>query len=205
MVTGGQHGAPVLGMKYYRQRPGRRSVWGNAGRDPGGRTKNRAGAGPERVAWPPSRCCRADPGTAAHLTPAVALGHHAPVRDGPRAHAQKQLSCVLVVEHGQLVGVLTEREWSKVVATAARCGPRPLREVMQPDPECLHLDDALVYAFHQMHRGAIGMSPWWTRSGGPPRWCRYRRSLTSSSRRSRRAPEPPPSPAHAIAPTPEGA
>ncbi len=88
------------------------------------------------------------------LPPAVALGHHAPVRDALELMRQKQLSCVLVVEHGQLVGVLTERDVvTKVVATPLDVDHVPLREVMQPDPECLHLDDALVYAFHQMQRG----------------------------------------------------
>ena len=88
------------------------------------------------------------------LPPAVALGHHAPVRDAIELMRQKQLSCVLVVEHGQLVGVLTERDVvTKVAATPLDVDHVPLREVMQPDPECLHLDDPLVYAFHQMHRG----------------------------------------------------
>ena len=94
------------------------------------------------------------------LPPAVALGHHAPVRDAIELMRQKQLSCVLVVEHGQLVGVLTERDVvTKVAATPLDVDHVPLREVMQPDPECLHLDDALVYAFHQMHRGAYRHVP----------------------------------------------
>ena len=37
------------------------------------------------------------------LPPAVALGHQATVRDAIEVMRQKQLSCVLVVEHGQLV------------------------------------------------------------------------------------------------------
>src|SRR4029453_13860410 len=52
------------------------------------------------------------------LPPAVALGHQAPVRDALAVMRQKQLSCVLVVERGQLVGVFTERDVvTKVVAT----------------------------------------------------------------------------------------
>src|SRR4030095_5409855 len=94
------------------------------------------------------------------LPPAVALGHHAPVRDAIEVMREKQLSCVLVVEPGQLVGVLTERDVvTKVAATPLDVDHVPLREVMQPDPECLHLDDALVYAFHQMHRGAYRHVP----------------------------------------------
>jgi signal-transduction protein with cAMP-binding, CBS, and nucleotidyltransferase domain len=96
------------------------------------------------------------------LPPAVALGHHALVRDALEVMRQKQLSCVLVVEHGQLVGVVTERDVvTKVAAMPLDVDSVPLQDVMQPDPECLHLDDALVYAFHQ--------------------------SSTSSSRRSRKS------------------
>src|ERR671925_1128244 len=52
------------------------------------------------------------------LPPAVALGHHAPVREAIEVMRQKQLSCVLVVEHGQLVGVFTERDVVTKVAAA---------------------------------------------------------------------------------------
>src|SRR5207245_10890680 len=89
------------------------------------------------------------------LLPAVALGHQAPVRDAIAVMREKQLSCVLVVEHGQLVGVFTERDVvTKVAATPLDVDHVPLRDVMQPDPECLQLGDELVYAFPQMLRGA---------------------------------------------------
>ena len=94
------------------------------------------------------------------LPPAVALGHQATVRDAIEVMRQKQLSCVLVVEHGQLVGVFTERDvLTTVAATPLDVDHVPLRDVMRPDPECLHLDDELVYAFHQMHRGAYRHVP----------------------------------------------
>jgi CBS domain-containing protein len=73
---------------------------------------------------------------------------------------QKQLSCVLVVEHGQLVGVFTERDVvTKVAAAPLDVDHVPLQDVMQPDPECPQLDDALVSAFHLMHRGAYRHVP----------------------------------------------
>ena len=94
------------------------------------------------------------------LVPAVALGHQATVRDALEVMRQKQLSCVLVVEHGQLVGVFTERDvLTKVTATPLAVDRVPLQDVMQPDPECLQLDNALVYALHQMHRGAYRHVP----------------------------------------------
>jgi len=94
------------------------------------------------------------------LPPAVTLGHQATVRDAIEVMRHKQLSCVLVVEHGQLVGVFTERDVViKVAATPLDVDHVPLRDVMQPDPACLQLDDALVYALHQMHRGAYRHVP----------------------------------------------
>jgi CBS domain-containing protein len=67
---------------------------------------------------------------------------------------EEQLSCVLVVRQGDLVGIFTERD---VVATVARApldiDRVPLRDVMRPNPECLGLDDTLMDALHQM---AIG-------------------------------------------------
>jgi len=53
------------------------------------------------------------------LPPAVALGHRATVREAIAVMRQKQLSCVLVVEHGQLVGVFTERDVLTHVAATA--------------------------------------------------------------------------------------
>jgi CBS domain-containing protein len=88
------------------------------------------------------------------LPPAVALGHHASVRDAIEIMRQKQLSCVLVVEQGQLVGIFTERDVvTKVAATPLDVDHVPLRDVMRPEPECLQLDDALVHALNQMHLG----------------------------------------------------
>lgn len=86
--------------------------------------------------------------------PAVTLEHTATVRDALEIMRQHPCSCVLVVEQGQLVGVFTERDVvTKVAATPLQVDHVRLRDVMQPDPDALGLDDALVYAFQQMHRG----------------------------------------------------
>jgi CBS domain-containing protein len=61
---------------------------------------------------------------------------------------------VLVVEQGQLVGVLTERDVvTKVAGAPLDVDRMPLRDVMRPGPDCLRLDDTLVDALHQMHLG----------------------------------------------------
>jgi CBS domain-containing protein len=88
------------------------------------------------------------------LPPAVALGHQATMREAIDMMREKQLSCVLVVEQGQLVGVLTEWDVvTKVAATHLEVDRVPLRDVMRPEPDCLRLDDTLIDALHQMSLG----------------------------------------------------
>jgi CBS domain-containing protein len=141
------------------------------------------------------------------LPPAVALGHQAPVRDAIEVMRQQQLSCVLVVEHGQLVGVVTERDVvTKVAAMPLDVDHVPLRDVMQPDPECLHLDDELVYALQQMHRGAYRHVPVVDEQRRPTALVSMRTIIDELvAAFPQELLNLPPSPAHAIAPTPEGA
>jgi CBS domain-containing protein len=140
------------------------------------------------------------------LPPAVALGHQEPVRHALELMRQKQLSCVLVVEHGQLVGVLTERDVvTKVAATPLDVDHVPLRDVMQPDPECLQLDDELVYALHQMLRGAYRHVPV-VDEQRPTALVSLQTIIDALvAAFPHELLNLPPSPAHAIAPTPEGA
>jgi predicted transcriptional regulator len=88
------------------------------------------------------------------LPTTVGLGFHATVRQAIDMMREKQLSCVLVVEQGRLVGVFTERDVvTKVAATPLDVDRVPLRDVMRSDPECLRLDDVLIDALHQMYLG----------------------------------------------------
>ena len=141
------------------------------------------------------------------LPPAVALGHQATVRDALEVMRQKQLSCVLVVEDGQLVGVFTERDvLAKVAGTALDVDRISLRDVMQLDPECLQLDDALVYALHQMHRGAYRHVPVVDEQRRPTGLMSMQAIIDALvTAFPQELLNLPPSPAHAIAPTPEGA
>jgi CBS domain-containing protein len=141
------------------------------------------------------------------LPAAVALGHQAPVRDAIEVMRQKQLSCVLVVERGQLVGVFTERDVvTKVAGTPLDVDHVPLRDVMQPDPECLQLDDELVYALHQMLRGAYRHVPVVDEQRRPTALVSLQTIIDELvAAFPHELLNLPPSPAHAIAPTPEGA
>ena len=77
---------------------------------------------------------------------------------------------------------------------------------MQPNPECLQLDDALVYAFHLMQRGAYRHVPVVDAQRRPTALVSMqaiRDELVAAL--PQELLNLPPSPAHAIAPTPEGA
>ena len=88
------------------------------------------------------------------LPTTVALGHRATMREALNIMRDQQLSCVLVVEQGQLVGIFTERDVVTTVAGAPLdIDLVPLRNVMRPNPECLGLDDTFMDALHQMAVG----------------------------------------------------
>ena len=94
------------------------------------------------------------------LQPAITLEPSATVRDAVTAMQQAQMSCVLVVDHGRLAGIVTERDIvTKVVAEESDIDHVQLQEVMHPDPDALGLEDELVYALHQMSLGAYRPLP----------------------------------------------
>ena len=88
------------------------------------------------------------------LPTTLALGHGATLREALDIMRDRQLSCVLVVEQGLVVGIVTERDVVMTVASAPLdIDNVPLRDVMRPNPECLGLDDTFVDALHQMSVG----------------------------------------------------
>jgi CBS domain-containing protein len=143
------------------------------------------------------------------LPPAVALGQRATVREALKIMREKQLSCVLVVEQGQLVGVLTERDVVTTVAgTPLDVDRVPLRDVMRPDPDCLRLDDTLVNALHQMYLGEYRHVPVVDEQGRPTALVSMQAIVGALVEAfPQEILNLPPTPAHSAeqAPTPEGA
>ena len=103
--------------------------------------------------------------------------------------------------------MFTERDVvTKVAATPLDVDHVPLRDVMQPDPECLQLDDELVYALHLMLRGASRHVPVVDDQRRPTALVSLQAILDELvAAFPHELLNLPPSPAHAIAPTPEGA
>jgi len=86
----------------------------------------------------------------------LCLAPDASLQEAVRVMREHHVGCVLAVEHDRLAGILTERDL-----------PRPVREVMTPDPEVLRLDDPIVYALHRMSVGGYRHVPLVDDAGRP--------------------------------------
>jgi CBS domain-containing protein len=78
---------------------------------------------------------------------------------------EHRVGCVLVVEDGTLVGILTERDLLMRVDTPG--STRPIREVMTPDPETLSPEDPIVFALNKMSVGGFRHVPLVDAGGHP--------------------------------------
>jgi CBS domain-containing protein len=79
-----------------------------------------------------------------------------------------RLGCVLVVENDRLVGIVTERDLLlKVIGTGADLEALTVEDVMTPDPEVLHPDDAIVFALNKMSVGGFRHVPLVDEAGRP--------------------------------------
>ena len=139
----------------------------------------------------------------------AALEDGATVREALESMRDYQLSCVLVVEQDQLVGIFTERDVVATVASASLDIDHVLlRNVMRPDPECLGLDDTLVDALHQMAVGEYRHVPVVDEQGRPTALVSMQAIVdTLLATLPQELLNRPPTPAHsdATAPTREGA
>jgi CBS domain-containing protein len=143
------------------------------------------------------------------LPTAVALGQEASMREALDIMRDQQLSCVLLVEQGQLVGIFTERD---VVTTVARTlldiDHVMLRDVMRLNPECVVLDDTLMDVLHQMSVGEYRHVPVVDEQGQPTALVSMQTIFdTLMAAVPQELLNRPPTPAHsdAVAPTREGA
>jgi len=78
---------------------------------------------------------------------------------------EHRVGCVLVVDDGALVGILTERDL--LMRVDVPWSARPIREVMTPDPETLSPDDPIVYALNKMSVGGFRHVPLVDAAGHP--------------------------------------
>jgi CBS domain-containing protein len=72
----------------------------------------------------------------------------------------RETGAVLVVEHGYLIGILTERDvLYKAAGERVDLNALTVRQLMTPDPVVLHEDDTLAVALHKMSVGGFRHMP----------------------------------------------
>jgi CBS domain-containing protein len=75
------------------------------------------------------------------------------------------LGCLLVVDDGRLLGILTERDL--LLKLERGDVERPVRDLMTPDPEVLSPEDPIVYALNKMSVGGFRHVPLLDDAGRP--------------------------------------
>jgi CBS domain-containing protein len=90
------------------------------------------------------------------------------VSDAARRMADGGQGCVVVVEKGRLVGILTERDViTRVLALGKDPKAVPVGDAMSSPPERLSLDDTLGFALHKMSVGHFRHLPLVDADGRP--------------------------------------
>jgi len=75
-----------------------------------------------------------------------AIGPDAPVVDAIRLMAEKGIGAVVVIQAGQLVGILSERDYArKIVLQGRSSGETPVRDIMSSQVTTVHLDDSVEH------------------------------------------------------------
>ena len=82
--------------------------------------------------------------------PAVCVPESTPIREAIQLMLERQIGAVLVERDGRAVGIFTERDVLRRVATTKIDQGRPVSELMTPNPECLGPDDGIAFALNRM-------------------------------------------------------
>lgn len=102
------------------------------------------------------------------LGPAITCTRDATVRQAIEAMQQQRTGYVLVVAQDRLLGIFTERDvLTKVAGRNVDIDHVQVGTLMTPDPECLGMDDELVYALNQMSIGGYRHIPLLNDTGQP--------------------------------------
>jgi CBS domain-containing protein len=82
------------------------------------------------------------------------LSRDATACDAARVMRERRIGAVMVVEHGRLLGIVTERDMvTRLIAEGRSPKETPLGEIMTPDPETLRPDESALDALNKMQAG----------------------------------------------------
>jgi len=87
----------------------------------------------------------------------LALAADRPLREAVDVMREHRVGCVLVVEDGRLVGIVTERDLLLKLERADL--EQPVANLMTPDPDVLSADDPIAYALNRMADGGYRHIP----------------------------------------------
>ena len=99
--------------------------------------------------------------------PAVCVPESATIRDAIRLMLEKEIGAVLVEGGGRVVGIFTERDVLRRVATSGVNLDRSVTDVMTADPESLGPDDGIAFALNKMIVGGYRHVPILDEHGAP--------------------------------------
>ncbi len=95
-----------------------------------------------------------------HTRPAPSLALGSRVSDAVREMQKQRVGCVMVVEGGRLVGILTERDiLYKILGGGKDLGAVTVDAIMTRDPEVLTPEDAIAHALQKMSVGGFRHVP----------------------------------------------
>lgn len=99
--------------------------------------------------------------------PAVCVPESTPIREAIQLMLERQIGAVLVTREGRAVGIFTERDVLRRVASTGIDQGRPVGELMTPDPETLAPDDGIAFALNRMILGGYRHIPIVDDAGAP--------------------------------------
>ena len=92
--------------------------------------------------------------------PPVEVASIATVVEAARVMQRENVGAVLVVDHGRLAGIFTERDaLFRVLADGRDPHSTRLSDVMTPRPQTIHPDEPFVRALRMMHEGKFRHLP----------------------------------------------
>jgi CBS domain-containing protein len=98
---------------------------------------------------------------------AVTVDESTSIREAIALMLQRRIGAVLVVRGGRAVGIFTERDVLRRVATSGVDQSLPVGDVMTEEPEVLGLDDGIAFALNRMIVGGFRHVPIVDDAGAP--------------------------------------
>ncbi len=99
--------------------------------------------------------------------PAVVVEETTTIRETIELMLHRRIGAVLVVRQGRAVGIFTERDVLRRVATTGVDQGLPVGDVMTREPEALGVDDGIAFALNRMILGGFRHIPIVDDAGGP--------------------------------------